>query len=190
MALNGYTGSVFWNPNMDTYIGKETEILRRKNADTTWKCEGNDWNWCEEWLEPVGLDLDEFRSGLASYCSAGTSPITSTLLSASSIMSYPNNPNMFYHIPSTIDFPLSTLSFINNKKERKKMSLREKFTLALTPEPQKSFRKAGITNGDDLLTNEGQEVFLSWLLQTKFADEFKTAVVDDILKEKKKEETN
>lgn len=76
------------------------------------------------------------------------------------------------------------------KEERGKMSLIEKFTLALTPEPQKSFRKAGITNGDDLLTSEGQEVFLSWLLQTKFAEEFKTAVVDDILKEKKKEEVN
>ncbi len=64
-------------------------------------------------------------------------------------------------------------------------NIKEKFVLALTKEPQKSFRKAGITNGDDLLTDEGTKVFLTWLLHKKYADEFKTEVVDDLLEEEK-----
>jgi hypothetical protein len=58
----------------------------------------------------------------------------------------------------------------------------------LTKEPQKSFRKAGITNGDDLLTGDGQQIFLSWLLHEKYADDFKKEIVDGILEEKKKDE--
>ena len=45
------------------------------------------------------------------------------------------------------------------KKET--MNLKEKFLLALKSEPEKSFRKVGITNGDDLLTQEGTELFLN-----------------------------
>ena len=71
--------------------------------------------------------------------------------------------------------------------ENKNMNIKEKFVLALTKEPQKSFRKVGITNGDDILTDEGQAVFLSWLLHTKFAEEFKAEVADDMLKELEKE---
>lgn len=63
------------------------------------------------------------------------------------------------------------------------MNIKEKFILALTKEPQKSFRKVGVTDGDDLLTEDGQKVFLSWLLHSKFADEFKKDVVDNMLKE-------
>jgi len=55
-------------------------------------------------------------------------------------------------------------------------------------EPQKSFRKAGITNGDDILTEDGEKVFMSWLLHSKFAEEFKKDVVQDMLDEQKKEE--
>lgn len=69
---------------------------------------------------------------------------------------------------------------ISSKKEN--MNLKEKFALAFTKEPQKSFRMAGITNGDDLLTEDGQRIFLSWLLNDKYADEFKTKFVDEILK--------
>lgn len=77
----------------------------------------------------------------------------------------------------------------NNKRRKNKMSeLKEKFVLALTKEPQKSFRKAGITDGDNLLTTEGQQVFLTWLLNNKFSDEFKKDVVDDILKKKDSDE--
>ncbi len=60
--------------------------------------------------------------------------------------------------------------------------LTEAFSLAFKSEPEKSFRKAGITNGDDLLTDEGQKVFLGFLLEMHKA-EFKTKVVDEILKE-------
>lgn len=66
------------------------------------------------------------------------------------------------------------------------MSVTEKFLIAFKSEPEKSFRKTGITNGDDILTEEGQTVFLSWLLK-KHGDEFKKEVVDPILKEKKDE---
>lgn len=67
----------------------------------------------------------------------------------------------------------------------KSMNLKENFTLIFTPEPQKSFRKAGITNGDNLLTDDGQKIFLSWLL-TKNQDAFKAEVVDGLLAEEEK----
>lgn len=66
------------------------------------------------------------------------------------------------------------------------MNIKEQFLLAITAEPQKSFRKTGITNGDDLLTDDGQKVFLSWLLK-KNQDEFKKEVVDPILEDMEKE---
>ena len=62
------------------------------------------------------------------------------------------------------------------------MNLKDKFTLAFKGEPEKSFRKTGITNGDDFLTEDGQQVFLGWLLK-KHGEEFKKEVVDDLLKE-------
>lgn len=64
-------------------------------------------------------------------------------------------------------------------------NLKEKFALLFTSEPFKSFRKTGITNGDDILTSEGQGVFLTWLLK-KHGDEFKKDVVDELLKEEEK----
>lgn len=64
------------------------------------------------------------------------------------------------------------------------MSISEKFLLAFKAEPEKSFRKAGITNGDDFLTDEGQKIFLSWLLK-KNGDGFKKEVVDGLLEEDK-----
>lgn len=70
---------------------------------------------------------------------------------------------------------------VNNNFKSNIMDLKEKFVLAVTPEPQKSFRKAEITDGDNLLTQDGQRIFLTWLLG-KYADEFKTAVVDGLLK--------
>mgnify|MGYP001565820297 FL=1 len=70
------------------------------------------------------------------------------------------------------------------------MNIKEKFVLAITPEPKKSFRKVGITDGDDILTDEGTRIFLTWLLHNKYAEEFKKDVVDGILEEErdKKEE--
>jgi len=69
-----------------------------------------------------------------------------------------------------------------NSLTSKLMDLKEKFVLATTPEPHKSFRKTGITNGDNLLTDEGTQVFLGWLLN-KYGAEFKTEVIDGMLKE-------
>jgi len=73
-----------------------------------------------------------------------------------------------------------------NNSKNKIMNIKEKFILAITPEPKRSFRKAGITDGDDMLTDEGVKIFLTWLLYNKFADEFKKEVVDEMLKEEKK----
>lgn len=66
-------------------------------------------------------------------------------------------------------------------------TLKEKFALLLTKEPFKSFRKAGITNGDDLLTEQGSHILLAWLLQ-KYGDEFKKDVVDELLKKEEEKE--
>jgi len=78
------------------------------------------------------------------------------------------------------------LELVNNLN-KKPMNLKEKFLTSLKSEPEKSFRKAEITDGDDLLTEDGKAVFLSWLLRKNGA-EFKKEVVDEILEEKKKEE--
>ena len=67
------------------------------------------------------------------------------------------------------------------------MNIKEKFLTSLKSEPEKSFRKTEITNGDDLLTEDGKIIFLTWLLK-KHGDEFKKEVVDELLKEKEKEE--
>lgn len=64
-------------------------------------------------------------------------------------------------------------------------NLIEKFALAVKAEPAKSYRKAGITNGDDVLTDDGVKVFLTWLLAKN--PDFKTEVVDPILKDKEEE---
>ncbi len=72
-----------------------------------------------------------------------------------------------------------------DNKDEKKMDIKEKFALAFKSEPEKTFRKAGITNGDDFLTSEGQNIFLSWLLK-KHGEEFKKEVVD-LLMEKEPE---
>ena len=70
----------------------------------------------------------------------------------------------------------------NNKKN---MNLKEKFAQMFLSEPEKSFRKAGITNSDGVLTDDGQVVFLSYLLKREGAT-FKTEVVDPILAEEEK----
>lgn len=72
----------------------------------------------------------------------------------------------------------------NNKKE-KTMNLLEKFTQTLLSEPEKTFRKVGVTNGDNILTEEGQKIFLTWLLG-KYGDDFKKEVVDKLVEEEKK----
>lgn len=73
-----------------------------------------------------------------------------------------------------------------NKIAGKIMNLRETFVRGLMSEPEKTFRKVGITNGDNLLTSEGTELFLNWLFQ-KNKTEFKTEVADPIVAEQKEE---
>lgn len=70
-------------------------------------------------------------------------------------------------------------------KSVNKMNIKDSFALAFKAEPEKSFRKAGITNGDDFLTTDGQHIFLSWLLK-KHGEEFKKDVVDELLSEMEK----
>jgi len=99
-----------------------------------------------------------------------------------------------YYVYKDGDYTYSILKMYADIVEEKlinnfnKMNIKEKFVLALTKEPQKSFRKVGITNGDDILTDDGEKVFISWLLHSKFAEEFKKDVVVDMLKELRKEE--
>ena len=68
----------------------------------------------------------------------------------------------------------------------KSMDIKEKFKLAFMKEPERSFRKSGITNGDDFLTEDGMQVFLGWLLQKNGID-FKKEIVDDLLKEQEED---
>lgn len=75
------------------------------------------------------------------------------------------------------------LQVINNNMS---VNIKEKFTLAFKKEPEKSFRKTGITNGDDFLTEDGQLIFLGWLLK-KHGEEFKKDVVDDLLKDQEED---
>ena len=65
-------------------------------------------------------------------------------------------------------------------------SLKEKFVLSLTPEPQKTFRKLGLTNGDNLLTDEGKAIYESWRFQ-KDQQAFYDEVAKAMLAEKEAE---
>ena len=74
------------------------------------------------------------------------------------------------------------IELINNNKTME--NVKEKFVALFIKEPEKTFRKAGITNGDSFLTEEGQSVFLGYLLN-KYGVDFKAEVVDEIVKEEK-----
>lgn len=69
----------------------------------------------------------------------------------------------------------------------KNMNIKEKFITALLPEPEKSFRKVGITNGDGLLTDDGKAIFLTWLLNQNKTT-FNTDVVQALVAEQAKED--
>lgn len=88
-----------------------------------------------------------------------------------------------------VDYGLDTdVQLIESSDSQKGFmsNLKETFALAFKAEPEKSFRKAGITNGDDFLTDDGQKIYLSWLLKQNGAD-FKKEVVDPILEQMDKE---
>jgi len=79
---------------------------------------------------------------------------------------------------------LKPIDQINQPNQTIMSNLAEKFVTVFKSEPEKSFRKAGVTNGDDQLTTDGQTVFLSWLLK-KHGNDFKTEVIDPILEDQK-----
>jgi hypothetical protein len=72
------------------------------------------------------------------------------------------------------------------KPNNKTMNIKEKFVQLFLTEPEKSFRKAGFTDGDGILTTEGQQVFITWLLKRNGTD-FKKEVVDELLKKEDEE---
>jgi len=75
-----------------------------------------------------------------------------------------------------------------NKASSKKMNLKEKLVLLVTPEPQKSRRKVGITDGDDYPTDEGMKAIVSWWLKnSEDAKKFDEEVVKPLVKELEKE---
>lgn len=74
---------------------------------------------------------------------------------------------------------IEELKLISNNKKNN-MNIKEKFVLAFLGEPEKTFRKTDITNGDGFLTTEGTAVFLAWLLKEN-GEKFKTDVADDLL---------
>lgn len=74
------------------------------------------------------------------------------------------------------------IKLINNIKT---MNTLQKFALIFKSEPQKSYRKAGITNGDDVITDEGMKIYLTYLLNKD--TNFKAEIVDELLKEEEKD---
>jgi len=67
-------------------------------------------------------------------------------------------------------------------------TLKEKMILLVTPEPMKSRRKAGITDGDDYPTEDGMKAIISWWLKNSpDAEKFDNDVVKPIIKEMEKE---
>lgn len=104
-----------------------------------------------------------------------------------------NGPNATYVLSSlgrrgshdNVNLQLvESFSIKNNNKNM--VNIKDSFTLAFKAEPEKSFRKVGVTNGDDFLTEDGQKIFLSWLLKKNGAD-FKTEVVDGLLADMEKD---
>jgi len=81
-----------------------------------------------------------------------------------------------------------TLTLISSKSiSNKTMNLKEKFVLLITPEPEKSRRKSGITDGDDFPTDEGVRAVISWWLKNspdaiKFDEEIVKPMVKEIEK--------
>lgn len=83
-----------------------------------------------------------------------------------------------------LSFHEHTLQLIKSNPIINSMTLMDKFAMLMKGEPEKSLFKAGITNKDYTLTEEGHEVFMQWLLK-KFGADFKTEVVDKLLEAEK-----
>lgn len=67
------------------------------------------------------------------------------------------------------------------KSNKKSMNFIQKLKEATLKEPEKSFRKCGITGSDGELTSDGKDVFLQWLFDQN-KETFNKEVVQPILK--------
>lgn len=85
--------------------------------------------------------------------------------------------------PWSMTGQLEIIEEVINQNQNKFMDLKQKFASLFLKEPQKSFRKVSVTDGQDLLTQDGATIFLSWLLHSKHAEEFKKDVVDAMIAE-------
>jgi len=77
-----------------------------------------------------------------------------------------------------------------NLNNNKPMNIKEKLILLVTPEPEKSRRKVGITDGDDYPTDEGVKAVISWWLKNspdakKFDEEVVKPLTEEIEKDNK-----
>jgi hypothetical protein len=59
--------------------------------------------------------------------------------------------------------------------------MRRMYAELFTTEPQKSFKKAGITDAQGVLTDVGSKIYLTYLLNSDDGG-FKTKIVDELLK--------
>lgn len=75
----------------------------------------------------------------------------------------------------------------NEDTKQVDMNILQKFALAMTKEPLKSYRKVDIMNGDNIVTEEGARIYLSFLLSGGKPENFKKEIVDPMLKEQEKE---
>lgn len=82
----------------------------------------------------------------------------------------------------TENYLIENFELITNNKSN--MSLTQKFINAFKPEPYMTFREKGITNSDDMLTEEGKDLYINWQFK-KDAATFKTDVADKIVDETK-----
>lgn len=73
-----------------------------------------------------------------------------------------------------IIFIFEIISFIIDTMDK----ITDKFKLLFKDELHKLFIKAGIIDINDIITNDGEKIFLTWLLFSKYKDDFKVEVVD------------
>lgn len=88
--------------------------------------------------------------------------------------------------PGNMCHCISDWNLITKKGTNIMPDLKKDFALLFVAEPEKTFRKTGLTDNTDMLTPDGQTIFLSWLLNSKYAADFKTEVADKLLAEMEK----
>jgi hypothetical protein len=90
-------------------------------------------------------------------------------------------------VPMASNIPhFMEMGLLKKPKKKHMNTLMNKLKQLAEKEPQKTFRKVGITYESGNLTEEGKEVFMNWLFE-KHADDFKTEVADVLLEELEKD---